>query len=154
MLSLPMQQFLSYIDSKGDINKAIVDENILLTHLLPSEAVDTMNQDALERYIGPFHNSNKRQPLLQYIKDYPNGSGPSDVVQLISNYSAWLLESNHPKLMYYAVPGFMTPIETVSWVKDNFKNCSLVELPNALHLAQETMPELFSKNLSDWYKAI
>lgn len=154
MLSLPMQQFLSHIKSIGCMNKAIIDDNILFNQLLPSESVVPIEKDTFDRYNEPFKETGSRQPLLQYIKDLPDGDGPTDVIDLICNYSNWLLNTGIPKLMYYAVPGFMTTIDTVSWVKNNFKNCQLAELPNALHLAQEIMPERFSRSLKDWYQTI
>ncbi|WP_244896868.1 hypothetical protein [Candidatus Coxiella mudrowiae] len=52
-----------------------------------------------------------------------------------------------PKLMMYAVPGFMTTIGTVQWVKNNLTNLTLVEFRDVLHFAQESIPDIFSHEL-------
>ncbi|MDQ2995006.1 MAG: hypothetical protein M3R00_08735, partial [Pseudomonadota bacterium] len=76
---------------------------------------------------------------------------PADVIALIAKYSAQLQESNIPKLMLYAVPGFMTTIETVQWAKDNLPNIEIRDLGEAMHFAMETNSETFANELLDWY---
>ncbi len=49
--------------------------------------------------------------------------------------------------MMYAVPGFMTTIGTVQWVKNNLTNLTLVEFRDVLHFAQESIPDIFSHEL-------
>ena len=54
--------------------------------------------------------------------------------------------------MLYAVPGFITTLETVSWAKENLASLTLESLENVMHFAQESEPELFTEKLKIWYK--
>ena len=53
--------------------------------------------------------------------------------------------------MLYAVPGFITTMATVQWAKEHIQNLTLVELQDALHFAQESVPDVFCKELRNWY---
>jgi haloalkane dehalogenase len=73
------------------------------------------------------------------------------VVDLMKKYSKWLQHCPQPKLMFYAIPGFITTMATVQWAKEYLPNIKMVEMHNELHFAQETMPEIFSAALREWY---
>ena len=85
------------------------------------------------------------------MKDLPLGEGPEDVIELISCYSDWLEKTPIPKLMLYAIPGFITTVATVQWARDHLRNLTLVGMDDVLHFAQESVPELFSEKLREWY---
>ena len=90
--------------------------------------------------------------LWQYLQDLPLGHGPSDVVDLIARYSLWLQDSQLPKLMLYAIPGFITTIDTVQWASDHLPHLSQVCLEDVMHLPQESEPGLFSQAFVEWYE--
>jgi len=154
MLSLPMQQFIEQLKSQQDYSNLILEDNVLINRLLPAEAIDPISEDAINHYLSPFKQQKDCKPLLQYIEDFPIGDGPQDVVDLIGGYSQWLIASDVAKLMLFAIPGFMTTMDTVCWARDNLTNLTLVELNNAMHLAQESMPEEFTDQLKAWYRSI
>ena len=88
------------------------------------------------------------------MQDLPLGNGPDDVIELMAGYSAWLQETDIPKLMLYAMPGFITPISTVTWARDNFSEMTVVALDDVMHFAQESVPELFSQSIRQWHDAL
>ena len=69
---------------------------------------------------------------------------------MIEHYSQWLQRTDIPKLLLYAVPGFITTLESVKWAKEHCQNLDLVSLDNVLHYAQESAPALFAAKLREW----
>lgn len=151
MLSLPVQQFASLLARPGASYRAVVKQNYLLNKLLPSGVVRPLQAKEIDAYKAPFLTPESRKPLWQYVQDLPLGKGPEDVVALIDRYSKWLQKTQIPKLMLYAIPGFVTTMDTVQWARDQMQNIQLVGLDNALHLAQESMPDAFGQILRAWY---
>lgn len=150
MLSLPVQE-LDHLSKSRDAYNAIIRENYLVDEWLPSAVTRRLKAAEKKAYAKPFPTEASRKPLLQFVRDLPLGKGPDDVVALIQAYSDWLKETSIPKLMMYAVPGFITTIDTVKWAKDNLKNLTLIDLHDVLHFAQESTPDTFGQNLKDWY---
>lgn len=153
-LSLPVQQFATLLSRPGASYRAVMLQNYLVEKILPRSAIRALSEEDMAVYRAPFPTPDSRKPLWQYIKDLPMGSGPDDVVALIQHYSDWLCKTPIPKLLLYAVPGFMTTMEDVSWAHAHFPNITLAALDDAMHLAQESVPEQFSAALLNWYKTV
>ena len=155
-LSLPIQQFLSLIRDDEHGRQEIIENNYLVETLLPTGLIRPLAEEELRHYRRPFPTPESRKPLWQYIRDFPKGNGqPEDVVALIREYSDQLKESQLPKLMFYAVPGFMTTIDDVSWAKNNLPHLELIDLGEAaLHLVPESFPLLFANEFMEWYQRL
>lgn len=151
MLSLPVQQLASLLKRPGASYRAVIQQNYLVKKLLPRGVMRNLSPEEMAEYAKPFLTPESRKPLWQYIQDLPLGRGPTDVIQLITRYSKWLEKTPIPKLMLYAIPGFITTISTVQWARDNLQNLTLIGLDDVLHFAQESVPELFSEKLLEWY---
>lgn len=154
MLSLPVQQLASLLDRPGASYRAVVKQNYLINKLLPSGIIRPLTETEMSHYMQPFPTPESRKPLWQYVQDLPLGKGPDDVVNLIYHYSTWLQRTQVPKLMMYAIPGFITTVETVQWAKEKLANLKLVGLDDVLHFAQESVPVLFGQTLRDWYLSL
>lgn len=153
-LSLPVQQIATLLNHPGASYRAVIKQNYVVEKILPRSAICQLTDDVMNHYRAPFLTLESRKPLWQYVNDMPFGKGPKDVVDLMQQYSTFLQKSPMPKLMLYGVPGFMTTMETVAWSKENLPNIELACLDDALHLAQESMPEKFSDVLLTWYRGI
>lgn len=154
LLSLPVQQFASLLDDEEASHHAVVDENYMVEKLLPQSILRQLEPEEMAYYRKPFEDPNSRKPMWSYIQDLPLGEGRSDVVDLIGNYSEALKKSNIPKLLLFAIPGFITPVATIKWCHDNLSELSIVDLGEALHFVQETNPQAFSRALNDWSDAL
>lgn len=152
MLSLPVQQLATLLDRPGASYRAIVEQNYLVNRLLPNGVLRTLTKEELDSYKKPFPTPESRKPLWQYIQELPLGKSKGEATNLIEKYSIWLQKAPQPKLMMYAVPGFITTIDTVRWAKEHLPNLTLIELKDALHFAQESIPEVFSHELRKWYE--
>lgn len=150
MLSLPVQQFAALLSRPGASYRAVVKQNYLVNKLLPKGMMHTMSEAEMDAYREPFPDEASRKPLWQYIQDLPLGKGPDDVVALIDTYSQWLQKTDIPKLMIYAIPGFVTTVETVAWAREKLHNLKLVGIDDALHFAQESMPDIFADAVRNW----
>lgn len=153
-LSLPIQQLSTLLKNPSISYKAIVENDYFIDKLLPSASLRKLSKEELEYYRAPFTTPASRKPLWQYIQDVPLGNGPKDVEALMQNYAERLKKSKMPKLLLYAIPGFMTTMASVQWCKQNLSNLSLVDLGMALHFAQEYQPRRFSEALLKWYEGI
>lgn len=154
MLSLPVQQFAALLGRPGASYRAVVKQNYLVNKLLPRCVMRKFTDEEMEVYRAPFPTVESRKPLWQYIQDLPLGKGPDDVIALIAGYSKWLQQCDTEKLMIYAIPGFITTVETVAWARENLHNLKLVGLDDVLHLAQETIPDVFADALLNWLEEI
>lgn len=153
-LSLPVQQLASLLNRPGASYRAVVIQNYFIEKLLPNSVIRQLTDEEMAEYRKPFPTPESRKPLWQYVKDLPLGNGPEDVLQLIEKYSDWMTKTKMPKLMLYAIPGFMTTVDSVRWAKENLHNISIEPLDDALHLAQESVPKQFSEAIVRWYSGI
>lgn len=154
MLSLPVQQLATLLSHDKASYTAIVDHDYLVEKLLPRGTLSDLDDEVMDHYRAPFIDKSSRQPLWQYVHDLPLGTGDTKVTKCIDKYSAWLQKSTMPKLMMYAVPGFITPMDTVMWAKQHIAAMTLVDLGEAMHFAQESIPDQFATALVEWYSAL
>jgi haloalkane dehalogenase len=152
MVSLPLQELSTVLNTPDGGYDIIMNSNYFVNKVLPNGVLRKLKEEELEHYRAPFHKTGSCKPLWQYLQDLPLGEGPKDVVELISNYSKWLSQTQLPKLMLFAVPGFITTISTVQWARDNLSNLTLVDVGDALHYAQETKPTTIGEEISIWYQ--
>ena len=155
MLALPVQQWSSELLKHRRLSKiAVLKDNVLVNDLFPAGSLHTFTPEELAVYHQPFQTPSDRQVLWQYLQDLPLGASSEGVSDLIDAYSQWLQTSNIPKLLCFAVPGFITTIETVAWAKENIPNLELSDIGEALHFAQESAPQALSESISGWVENI
>ena len=151
LLSLPVQQFANMLNDMESSYKKVIEENYIVRQLLPNGIVNTLSDTELAVYEGPFQTPEDRKVLWQYVLDLPMGEVDNETLPIIESYSAWLQQTSIPKLLMYAVPGFITTVDTVQWVQQNVKNIDLVCLENVMHYAQESAPGLFATKMREWF---
>lgn len=153
-LSLPVQQLATLLKRPGASYRAIVKQNYFIEKLLPRSVIRPLTESEMEVYRAPFVTEESRKPLWQFLQDLPLGDGPEEVIALMALYSEWLTKTMIPKLMLYAIPGFITTMASVCWARDNLQHLTLSELDESLHMAQESVPDVFAKRLCDWYATV
>jgi len=133
MVSLPVQELASVLDSDDGGYDVIMNSNYYVNKVMPSGVLRPLSAAEMRYYQEPFTQPGSCRPIWQYLQDLPLGDESSEVSELISQYSISLTQSSLPKLMMYAVPGFITTIDTVMWARDNLSQLTLVDLGDALH---------------------
>ena len=165
MLSLPVQQLASMLSHPQASKRAVIQKNFMIEELLPSALMGELQLQDIAAYRQPFTEAKSRQPLWQYLLELPLDEQVSDdlravapqvekfrqqTLQRIMDYSAWLQQTDLPKLMLYAMPGFNTTMDTVAWCQQHLPNLTAVVIEDALHFAQESQPQAFAVALGDW----
>lgn len=153
-LSLPVQQFATLLNRPGASYRAVIQQNYLIERILPRSVIRELTAEEMNHYRAPFPTPESRKPLWQYVNELPLGASKKNIQELMQQSSAFLQKTKIPKLMLYAIPGFMTTVEMVNWASEHFPNIELAALDDAMHLAQETVPKQFSDALMTWYDNI
>ena len=152
MVALPIQERASILQVEDGGYDVIMNSNYYVNKVLPAGVMRNLSSVELEQYQQPFNEPGSSKPIWQYFQDLPMGEKRTPVVDLIANYSEKLQQSDIPKLMIYAMPGFNTSINSVDWAKKHFSNLEIVEIDDALHYVQESHPEEVAKALVVWYQ--
>jgi len=151
MLSLPAQELIKLLDSPDKGYKAVIEENFLLEKVLPAIELRRFSDKEMAYYREPFKDPKSRKPLLQYIKDLPLPNGPKETRELVSRNSEFLQKSPLPKLLLYAIPGFLLTIPTVAWAKKHIPNLAVADVGESFHYPEETNPAAVREAIRDWY---
>ena len=153
-ISLPFQEQLMMLEDAETISDLVNNGASFIDKIIPQHAMRQLTEEEMENYREPFLEEGAGRPILQYLKELPQGPNSSKVDALIEDYSKKLTKSKLPKLMLYSVPGFITTIATVMWAKDNLPNLEIVDLGEELHLAQESNPQLLGEAISVWLQGL
>jgi haloalkane dehalogenase len=131
--------------------RMVLEQNLFIEGMLPSLIQRSLSDAELDEYRRPFKTSgDDRLPTLQWPREVPIDGNPSDVAQLIANYSKWLSESQIPKLFINADPGvFITG--RVRKLCSDWPNQQEVTV-NGLHFLPEDSPEAVARAVARWLK--
>lgn len=154
MVALPVRDRASVLDSSDGGKDVILNSNYYVNKVMPAGVIRKLSEEELVAYQEPFKLPGSTKPIWQYLQDLPISKQPSEVSDLIDNYSRFLQANDIPKLLLYAMPGFNTSIETVIWAKENLPNLAVIEIEDALHYAQESHPRELATAILDWYKTL
>lgn len=126
--------------------------NAFLKQLMPQSIVRKLSEEEMNCYASPFKTIQSRKPIRQWPCEIPIDGEPSDVHELMSNYSQKLQESKLPKILFAANPGAIIDSKTVEWCKQNIHNLKIVDIGKGLHYVQEDNPHLIGEELAKWYQ--
>jgi haloalkane dehalogenase len=153
-ISLPYQEQLLAWQDQDNSYDLIANGVGFVDKVLPQILMRPLSEKEMHYYREPFQLEGAGKPLLQYIKELPNGDGNSKVDKIIDAYSAKLTQSYLPKLMLYTLPGFITTMTTIMWAKGHLPNLEISDIGEELHLAQESYPQLIGETISVWLQGI
>jgi haloalkane dehalogenase len=126
--------------------------NMFLTKLVPQMVVRKLSVEEMDHYLAPFKTIQSRKPVRQWPREIPISGSPSDVHEMMSNYSQKLQESELPKILFFANPGAIINAPDVDWCRENLKNLKAVDIGEGLHYLQEDNPHLIGEELATWYQ--
>lgn len=152
MLSLPMQVVAEQLLSQENLEEWVLKDNGYPELIMPLATTGCL-QTIKQQFAKQFESIVCRKAILQYLKELPLGYKQSDIVKLIDMNAVYLERSNFAKCLMYTMPGLMTTMETVSWVKNNVKHVSILDLGHAMHCAPITMTKHFTSELSAWLRS-
>lgn len=148
--SLPMlEPFQLSEDEAFDI---VMNASSFVDKIIPQCMTRPLTDMEIKHYRTPFLPNGSGKPLQKYLQELPLDHNITN--KLIDAYSKLLQKSHIPKLMMYSVPGFITSIATVMWAKEHLPNLEIIEVGEALHLAQENDPVMMGESISIWLQAL
>lgn len=124
--------------------------NMFLTQLVPQMIVRKLSTAEKEYYAAPFKTIQSRKPVRRWPIEVPIDGQPSDVHEMMSNYSRKLQESELPKILFFANPGAILNSPDVDWCRQNLKNLEVIDVGKGLHYIQEDNPHLIGEELAKW----
>ncbi len=130
----------------------IVVMNIFVEQILPKAIVRSLTEKEKNYYRNPFKHFKHRKPIWRWPNEIPINGKPADVTEIVQNFNKRLLESDLPKLLFYANPGGIIPPAMVEWCREKLKNLKTVDIGRGIHYLQEDNPDLIGSELAKWYK--
>jgi len=108
----------------------------------------------MDAYRAPFLDSATREPVYRFPNELPIAGAPADVWAMTQAYTAWLLETELPKLLFYVDPGAFISPALAAKLQAQWKNCTSVSLGAGRHFLQEDHPDAIGRGIADWLSTI
>ena len=128
--------------------------NMFVRKMIPDMIARKLSQEELENYRKPYPSISSRKPVRVWPKEIPIDGSPRRVYEKVDAYSKWLMESEVPKLCFYADPGVILRRDDVDRVKDRLPNIKMVDIGKGIHFIQEDNPHLIGSEVAKWYQEL
>ena len=132
----------------------IVNKHVFVEQILPGAIQRDLTPEEMDTYRAPFLDPPTRKPVWRWPNEIPIDGEPSDVVELVQQYTDWLTRSTVPKLLLYAQPGAILRADLVAWCTEHIEALTSVDIGPGLHFVQEDQPHAIGRALRDWYRHI
>ncbi|MBO9399221.1 haloalkane dehalogenase [Shimia sp. R9_3] len=131
----------------------ILEHNTFVEAILPGSILRDLSEEEMAEYRRPFANAGEdRRPTLTWPRQIPIAGTPADVTEIVAAYSAWLKESDLPKLFVNAEPGALIAGPVRDYVR-SFPNLSEVTVAGS-HFIQEDSPDEIGTAIKDWHATL
>jgi len=147
-LPAPVQPVFAALRSPAG-DELIVGENVFVERILPGAIIRQLDPEELDEYRRPFLDPARRAPALAWPRELPLDGEPRDVVEIVTEYGAWLAGSDVPKLLVKAEPGVLISGASYEFCR-RWPNQSEVTVAGR-HFLQEDSPEEIGRAIADWY---
>lgn len=147
----PSKFFQVLRSERGD--KAILQDNLFITMFLQEVGLYLSEEDKAE-YMRPYLDAGEsRRPTLTWPREVPYGNDPAANAEIISAYSAWLSESDVPKLFIQADPGIIFRVGDLRRFARSLPNQKIVQVYGG-HFVQEISGDAIGRALLDWIPSL
>jgi len=134
--------------------KLLIDENCFIEQVLPMGVVRKLPTEAMDVYRQPFLDPADREPVYQFPNALPIAGAPADTYAMAIAYHDWLLETDTPKLFFWADPGAQISPERAAWYRRRLKACRSVALGPGAHYVQEDHPDTIGREIAAWLASL
>jgi len=131
----------------------VLDQNVFVEMVLPGAILRDMTDVEMAVYREPFINPGEdRRPTLTWPRQIPLEGEPADVVEIVSQYGAFMAQTDIPKLFVNAEPGALIagPVRELC---RTWKNQQEITVQGS-HFIQEDAPHQIGEALRDFIKSI
>jgi haloalkane dehalogenase len=127
----------------------ILEKNIFVENILPGSVLRKLTAAEMAVYRRPFEEPGEgRRPTLTWPRQIPIGGEPDDVTAIARDYSAWLAESDLPKLFVNAEPGAILTGATREFCRSWPNQTEVTVAGN--HFVQEDSPDEIGQAIASW----
>lgn len=110
----------------------------------------SLTEEEMDAYKQPFLDPASREPLYRFPNELPIAGAPADVWAMAQAYQQWLLETEIPKLFFWADPGALISPARAAVLGRRLKNCKTVPLGPGRHYVQEDHADLIGSEIARW----
>jgi haloalkane dehalogenase len=143
-------RFRSVRSAEGE--ELVLQENIFIEQSIVKGTMRSYTDAEMAEYRRPFLQPGEgRRPMLTWPRQLPIGGEPSDVVDIVDAYAAWLSTSTIPKLYIRAEPG--THSDTMIEQVRRWPNQQEVTV-QGIHYPQEDSPEEIGASTAAWLRGL
>ena len=146
------EAFRAFRSDQG--RKLLIDQNSFIERVLPGGVLRTLTDEEMTAYRKPFLDPASREPVYRFPNELPIAGAPADVWAMAEAYCAWLLETELPKLFFWAEPGALISPKLAAWLKTRLKACKSVPLGPGRHFVQEDHADLIGREIAEWLSAV
>ena len=135
---------------RSEYGKAmILENNLFVERVLPGSIIRDLAEQEMDVYRRPFlETGESRRPTLTWPREIPLDGQPPDVVSMVDEYSAWLSESDVPKLFVNAEPGAILTGSQREFCR-TWPNQTEVTV-KGVHFIQEDSPDEIGRSIVEW----
>lgn len=127
----------------------VLEHNAFVEEILPGAIMRDLTEDEMNAYREPFQDAGEgRRPTLTWPRQIPLDEEPADVCAIIREYSAWLADSELPKLFINAEPGAILT-GTQRELCRSWPNQTEVTVAGT-HFIQEDSPKEIADAVRNW----
>ncbi len=134
--------------------KLLIEDNFFVEGALPGFIVRPLAKEAHDVYRAPFQTEQSRIQVNQWPNEMPIGGEPAATDKIVSDYNAFLEETNIPWLFLYATPGALNTPEAADYWAARAQNIETVYIGHGLHYVQEDQPFAIGRAISDFYRRL
>ncbi len=134
--------------------RLLIEDNFFIEGALPGFIVRPLAEDAHDVYRAPFLTEESRTQVNQWPNEMPIGGQPAATDKIVSEYNAFLEETDIPWLFLYATPGALNTPEVADYWSARAKNIETVYIGHGLHYVQEDQPYAIGRAIADWYRRL
>ena len=131
----------------------ILENNLFVERVLPGSVIRALSEEEMSVYRAPYvERGESRRPTLTWPREIPLDGQPADVVEIVDAYSAWLAESDVPKLFVNARPGAILTGSQREFCR-SWPNQEEVTV-RGVHFVQEDSPDEIGSAIADWLRRV
>ena len=133
--------------------KMILENNLFVERVLPGSVLRELTDAEMEVYRAPYlEPGESRRPTLTWPREIPLDGEPADVVAAVDAYSAWLAQSDVPKLFVNAEPGAILTGNQREFCR-TWRNQTEITARGS-HFVQEDSPDEIGAAIADWLAGV
>ncbi len=145
------EMFQGFRSDAGE--EMILSGNAFIEGILPTSIMRTLTAAEMDEYRRPFINPGEdRRPTLTWPRQLPIAGEPADIIQIVTENSAWLASTQTPKLFINAEPGALL-IGPLRDLVRSWPNVTEVTVAG-FHFVQEDSPDQIGQAIAAWHSTM